>query len=366
MSKILKVSQGDYRIQVPTGNSITLDTGTTGSVVITGDLDIKGQTTTIESINATVRDNILVLNNGEPHTNGSGITLGSSGIQIDRGCDGSVVLSTKVVYDESVSHYNPISGSTDAGTYVLSTSRDSTSTLASLQVSSIELSAISSNGTNTHGIAFNLQGSDTTLTVVNSTHNSILYENRLIDSSLTTKLYVNTYVVSGNLKPAPTFTPFLGSMADVDTIYKKSADIPAIPGTPGTPAIPGTIKARVETTVDSTVLFKINESQRAIITSTGLSVDTLNLFNNTIKNTGANPLILTSDANLVELNAILELDDQTAFQTSTSTKTKLYSRSQLTPQLSNYPGKSGIFFSNDVNTDELVAKNRALLFSMIL
>lgn len=353
MSKILKVSQGDYRIQVPTGNSITLDTGTTGSVVITGDLDIKGQTTTIESINATVSDNILVLNNGEPHTNGSGITLGSSGIQIDRGRDGSVVLSTKVVFNESVNHYNPISGGTDSGTYVLSTVRDSTSTLASLQVSSIELSAISSNGTNTHGIAFNLRGSDTTLTVVNSTHNSILYENRLIDSSLTTKLYVNTYVVSGNLKPAPTFTPFLGSMADVDTIYKKTA------------GLSGSITAMVETTDTSEIKFKIDTTQRAIITSTGLSVDTLNLFNNTIKNTGANPLILTSDANLVELNAILELDDQTAFQTSTSTKTKLYSRSQLTPQLSNYPGKSGIFFSNDVNTDELVAKNRALLFSML-
>ena len=113
MSKILKVSQGDYRIQVPTGNSITLDTGTTGSVIITGDLDIKGQTTTIESVNATVSDNILVLNIGEPHTNGTGITLGSSGIQIDRGRDGNVILSTRIVYDESVNHYNPISTNTD-------------------------------------------------------------------------------------------------------------------------------------------------------------------------------------------------------------------------------------------------------------
>lgn len=353
MSKILKVSEDDYRIKVPSGKSITLDTGTlAGSVIITGDLDIKGQTTTIESTTATIKDNIIVLNNGEPRTNGSGITLGSSGIQIDRGRNGSVVLSTKVVFNESVSHYNPILGTDDPGTYVLSNVSGLTSTLASLQVSSIELSAISSNGTNSNGIAFNLRNSATTLTVVNSTHNSILYENRLIDSSLTTKLYVNTYVVSGNLKSYQTpFTPFLGSMADVDTIYKKTEG--------------NVIKSMVETTIDSEIKFKIGTMQRAIITTNGLSVDTINLFNNTIKNTGSNPLILTSDANLVELNAILELDDQTAFQTSTSTKTKLYSRSQLTPQLSNYPGKSGIFFSNDVNTDELVAKNRALLFSML-
>ena len=71
MSKILKVNEGDYRVKVPSGNSVILDTGTlTGSVVITGNLDVQGQTTTIESINTTVKDNILVLNNGDTGTNG--------------------------------------------------------------------------------------------------------------------------------------------------------------------------------------------------------------------------------------------------------------------------------------------------------
>jgi hypothetical protein len=51
MSKVLKVSEGDYRVKVPVGNSIVLDTGTlAGSVIITGDLNVQGQTTTVESL----------------------------------------------------------------------------------------------------------------------------------------------------------------------------------------------------------------------------------------------------------------------------------------------------------------------------
>lgn len=358
MSKILKVSEGDYRIQVPIGNSITLDTGATGSVVITGDLDIKGQTTTIESTNATVKDNIIVLNSGEPHTNGTGITLGTSGIQIDRGKDDAVVLTARMLFNEAVSHYNPSTGTTGTGTYVLSTSRDATSSLASLQVSSIELSAISNNGSNTTGIAFNLRSTNTTLTVINSTYNTVAYEDRLINSSLTTKLYVNTYVVAGNLKSKSTpFTPFSGNMADVDTIYKKTADVP---GTPGS------IKSMVETTDTSEINFKIDTTQRATITSAGLSVDTINLFGNTIKNTGADPLLLTSDVNLVELNSVLALDNQTVVPTVISGKTQIYSTAL------EGPGRTGIYFTNNnvygssaFNNDELVSRNRALLFSML-
>lgn len=354
MSKILKVSEGDYRIKVPSGNSITLDTGTlAGSVIITGDLDIKGQTTTIESTNATIKDNIIVLNNGEPHTNGAGITLGSSGILIDRGRDSAIVLTAKLLFEEAVNHFNPISNATEAGTYVLSTSRDSTDTLASLKISSVELSAISSNGTNTNGIAFNLKNTNTTLTVINSTYNTVPYEDRLTNASLTTKLYVNTYVVSGNLKPAPTFTPFSGSMADVDTIYKKT--------------VGNVITSMVETTVNSEIIFKIDTTQRAIITTSGLSVDTLNLFGTTIKNTGTDPLILTSDANLVEVNAVLTLDDQASDQTTAITgKTKLYSKDL------EGPGRTGIYFTNNntygataYNNDELVSRNRAVLLSML-
>ena len=50
MSKILRVGNGDYKILVKQGGSITLDTtdnalDKTGTVVVTGNLEIKGTTT---------------------------------------------------------------------------------------------------------------------------------------------------------------------------------------------------------------------------------------------------------------------------------------------------------------------------------
>jgi hypothetical protein len=90
---VLKL-QGDYQIHAATGGSIVLDvlnngtTATSGYVVINGNLDVRGTTTYIESVNSNVRDNIITLNSGEPTTafNG-GITAagGTSGLKISRG-----------------------------------------------------------------------------------------------------------------------------------------------------------------------------------------------------------------------------------------------------------------------------------------
>lgn len=350
MSKILKVNEGDYRIKVPSGNSIILDTGTlTGSVVITGDLDIQGNTTTIESVNTTVKDNILVLNNGEPGTSGisahtvDGVTSRTSGIQIDRGHISSQVTTASFLFNEEVPHYNTVSTNYDNGTFTLSTKSNTTSSLASLQLSGIEVTSISSN--NVVGIQFNLHNSNTYLSLVNSTYNTSTYEDRLIagnsdpnhatNNALTTKKYVNAYVSSGVVT---------AGMADVDKIYKS---------------VSGVEKSKILATSNSELKFSIDTNQRAIIDSTGLSVDTLNLFGTTLKNTGANPLILTSDVNLVELNAVMALDDQVSAPAITSGKTKIYSSATAGP------GNSGLFFRNNITSDELVAKNRALLFSML-
>ena len=60
MSKILKVSESNYRLQVQTGGTITLDTGVNtpavpggwiGGVIITGDLLVMGNTTTVDTDN---------------------------------------------------------------------------------------------------------------------------------------------------------------------------------------------------------------------------------------------------------------------------------------------------------------------------
>jgi hypothetical protein len=59
--------------------SYTLDTT---DVIITGNLTVQGTQTAIESIDTVLKDRIITLNSGET---GAGVTLLSSGIEVDRG-----------------------------------------------------------------------------------------------------------------------------------------------------------------------------------------------------------------------------------------------------------------------------------------
>jgi hypothetical protein len=81
----VKKFNGNLTIQTPvktgTNANITLDTD---FVIITGNLNVRGNTTVINSNTQTITDNIITLNQGET---GNGVsTLGTtSGIEIDRG-----------------------------------------------------------------------------------------------------------------------------------------------------------------------------------------------------------------------------------------------------------------------------------------
>jgi tRNA splicing ligase len=47
---------GDYRIQTKTNGQLILDTGlNTGTVVITGSLDVRGTTTVVQATNASIK-----------------------------------------------------------------------------------------------------------------------------------------------------------------------------------------------------------------------------------------------------------------------------------------------------------------------
>lgn len=95
MSRVLRVDGGNYKVIVQSGGSITLDTGTeTGEVVVTGDLRVLGNTTTVNSENLSIRDNLIILNQGET---GAGVTLGTAGVQIDRG----TASAAQMLFDES-------------------------------------------------------------------------------------------------------------------------------------------------------------------------------------------------------------------------------------------------------------------------
>jgi hypothetical protein len=120
MSKIVRVNSGGtnsyagdsaaYKIVVDSGGKIVFNTGNqVGDVVITGSLTVLGQLLAIETTNTTIRDNVITLNQGE---SGSGVTLGTSGLEIDRGS----VDHALWIYDETTDAWSAKYKTT--GTYI--------------------------------------------------------------------------------------------------------------------------------------------------------------------------------------------------------------------------------------------------------
>ena len=119
MSKIIRTTDSDYRIITAQAGQIILDTTNatndrSGTVIIRGDLEINGGSTTIESEISTVVDNILLLSSGNT---GVGLPVSldrprSSGIEVERGS----LANARWVYDDSVSW--DLGGATGIGAWL--------------------------------------------------------------------------------------------------------------------------------------------------------------------------------------------------------------------------------------------------------
>ena len=325
MSRIVKVSQSDYRLKVKTGGNITLDTGVdTGTVIITGDLLVRGNQTTLNTTNLDVEDNIIVLNKGET---GAGVTEGFSGIDIDRG----LLDHAQFVWKESVQKFliQTIDG-VGQGT-----------------LSGIVVGNISTNpGSN---LEIDMQSGAGVLTVTNSTG----YEARVTAANdIPNRKFVTDYVVSGGL---------VTGQADTDRIYQASG-------------VPGSLVVNTQVLTDSSkITFSVRSgsgagvlNQRAQLTSAGLDVDYINVYGTTIRNasvtpgvTGGNVILQPATGSYaIEISGTLQLTDRTD-PTSTGGASRIYSKSLAGP------GKTGIYFTNNTATDELVSKDRAVLLSML-
>ena len=97
---------GDLKLATRSGGTITLDTGvSSGTVVITGNLNVLGTATNIATTNTVVKDNIITLNAGE---SGSRVSLGESntpfygqsGFVIDRGSNASTATRASILFEE--------------------------------------------------------------------------------------------------------------------------------------------------------------------------------------------------------------------------------------------------------------------------
>lgn len=341
MSRVLKVSNGDYRIVVSsptpsaTSPTIILDTGVdVGTVVVTGNLEVKGTTTTINTAEMTVEDRIITLNSGDTGDNGITSVGGfrRAGIEILRGDNLNNYPKAQFLFDETIDHYDPLVDDTIPGTFILRTDDNA--------YSGLRLASVGSPPGQDFAVDFGNYNQVLKIVNTDATNYALLLDASLLtvadtpeDNFIPNKKYVNSYVSA------------TGGTANVDNFHYLSN--------------PTYTRGQAYQTY---IKFTVATQERARITTSGLDVDNINLFTDTINNDTNNLILTASSTNIIEVDGLLQLDDAGLSPGAVAGATKLYTvDSDTTPA----PGKTGIYFTNLGNSDELVAKNRALLFSML-
>ena len=358
-------SSGDYNIKTGEGSTILLDTGpNVGEVRITGNLIVLGETLTVEATNLNVQDNIIILNYGET---GPGVTLGYSGVQIDRGynIDSSQVAPTAFLWDEVNETWQIAQGTPDDGFNY---------TDSKLKLSQIITDAATDDGD------LILIGAGTGVVKVIGTSN---YEQQVLhDDDVPNKRYVDDAIQSN-----PTFQIKKDNtrviVFDKDDTLPGSAFSPAIGPYSSQPAL-------------SQIAFIVDNKRVAAMTADhfemrGLTIFTEDQVGTDIEanfggnanyenaeavviqadNTNANIRLETNGTGKVVISYAMSFEQHGIPVTQVGTTSILYGS---TPGV----GTTGLSFRNtrpsreldgtvnaSFTTDELISKNRALLFSML-
>lgn len=315
MSRVVKVDKGDYIIQTQNGGDIYMDVGTTGTLTVSGNLTVIGTSSQISTQNLTVTDNIILVNQGET---GNGVSLGVAGIEVDRG----TADHSQFLWSESVSHYDPIAAQNVSGSFV---ARIKNGNATAIQVSTV-VSGLSN-------LIFDLQNTPYVLSIANSVN----YEQRVLSSNdIPNRKFVTDYVSAS------------GGTANVTNIHYP---------------LTGTQNSSV-TCSNTTIDFVVGTDLKTRVSAAGLAVNNVLLAGNVVTNTSGNNLKLTATNNGVEVGAVLSLDNIETLSGSydvsvVSGSTKIYASATAGP------GKTGVYFANSTTTDELISKNRAVLYSIL-
>lgn len=326
MSRILKVSQSNYRVQVVDGGIITLDVGTAtngGKVVITGDLEVQGETTTINTTELTVEDRVITLNSGETTAGIHADTLGNkqSGIEIDRGS----LENAQLVFDEDVHWYSSTTQVVENGAFVLKTADD---TVNSLKVATIIT------GAGSNKFVFDLQGGLGVLSVANTTN---YYQRVIDDNDIPNWRTITNYVTAQN------------GVATVDRLFYPAN------------AAFGSEDSKIQAFASDISMY-IAGNIIATVSANGFTIGNIRINQNQIIDIGAGPtddLTLAAITNNIVVNGVLNLSDQTLVPTPVAGKTKLYSSAVG-------GGGTGLYASNITKSSEMVSKQRAVLLSIVL
>ena len=327
MSKYLNVPNGDYTVSVQTGGTIYLNTGSDpldpGKVEISGNLVVLGEQTTVNTAQLDIEDNIITLNSGE---NGAGITLGEAGIKIDRGSEPDAFFK----YDEDVSGFIAINQAS-------------------------QLISLSTNEIDSRSQNLLLNSGSSTINV----NPTVDYEQKVF-----------TYDGFGNLTGYDSAKGDVipNTQSIVDYVAFNFANVFLRQIGDGDLTISSIeIDDEENTGVDSVITFKIDGNTVSQLYADRWEFDEVRIAGSTIETISSNEdLVLKSSGtgniridDTLHLNRVPSDDDPNLFPLIPLDGTRIYVADQ-------YAGKSGIYFANDEgNRDELVSKNRALLFGML-
>ena len=289
---------------------------------MTGNLVVKGTTTQVDATDLNLKDNIIQVNSGEQ---GAGVTLGTAGIQVDRGS----LVDTQFVFDESVTWNDPVTQTVKTGGFKL---RDTNGSNIGLEVRSIS----------TGGGDLYLINTGTGVISVSGTNQ---YENQITDDDdIPNKKYVDVQIAA--------------QVAAAD--FQKIRD--------GSSSFTQVVVADFETTGQTSV---------ASITVDG--VNNVNFYDNRselhdlrVDGSRISTTVSNSDLTLsAPGTGSVVIDDQLQILTTPSPDDSAVDPAQPTDGLKIYAksqgvGKTGLYYVNSNNVrDEIISKNRSLLLSMI-
>jgi hypothetical protein len=383
---------GDYNIKVKDGFKIVLDVGTPadgGSVIVTGNLDVRGITTTIGSIDLEVEDNIILLNKGGGASDGTGIlnALRYSGIEIDRGTteDSSITPRPSIVFDEQDASAQGVETDEEPGSWIFA--YRTIAGVYGFENSNIKVRRIFTNST-TDGGDLILVGNSSPNGVVKITGTTD-YTNEIltraaavdpeVDDILTNKGYVD-YSILNN----PTFqirAPGIGTQGDTRVVI---ADDNIASGA-GSPAFlfSQTGYNSGPSNNESSVTFVIDGQLAAQIFKERLEIPGLIIFDESFTNTG-NPAFDANIANRQDAvvlqtqntNGNIKLEPNGTGRVEITWAMQYDHVNSVVPAYVNNAtliyadpesiGDTGLFFVTENDTrGEFISKNRALLFSML-
>ena len=353
MGQFFRVN-GDYNIKVKDGGTIKLDTGTSGDTIITGNLTVQGDVTSVSSTNLEIKDRIITLNDGE---NGPGVSLLYSGIEIDRGTyvDSTAVPRAAFVWNET----NPGFGTDEdpasaSGYWQIVTG--SSETAYGFADSNLKVRRILTD-TSTDSGDLTLIGTGTGVVKVAGTTN---YRLQVTDNDdIPNKDYVDFSILNN-----PTFQIRAPQGQDTRVIIADKDVTPNNSSTAGSLAFYQTATGypiAYDGAVESGIGFLVDGTITATFYKNRVVLQSLEIIDSEIRHDSSNQNIFinTNGTGKLQTNYAIQLDNNVVSPAIVTGSHIIYSKPEST-------GKSGIYFVNTENTrDELVSKNRALLFSML-